>query len=33
MRSGEDQLYIKIIDLKKIYNFIVENFLIQNYLE
>jgi hypothetical protein len=33
MNPDEDELYIKIIALDAIYNFVVKNLLIWNYLE
>ena len=32
MNSDEDKLYIKIVDLDEIYNFVVQNFFIWSYL-
>ena len=32
MNSTEDKLYIKIIALDKVYNFVVENFFIWSHL-
>ena len=33
MKSDEDKPYTKIMELDKIYNFVVDNFFILNYLE
>ena len=33
MNSNEDKLYIKIIELGVLYNFVVEKFFIWNWLE
>lgn len=33
MKSDEDELYIKIIEINLIYNFIVDKFLMWNCLE
>ena len=32
MNSDEDKLYIKIVDLDEIYNFVVQNFFIWSHL-
>jgi len=33
MKSNEDKLYIKIIELDVIYNFAVDNYFIRDHLE
>jgi hypothetical protein len=32
MRSDEDKIYIKIVALKEIYNFVIDDFFILNHL-